>query len=154
MDVEVTALGGLEFTDNLAEFCRYKIVEPLRRLYDRQGPILEIELADLYGNKGGIDKRCRITFTMPHIRTITVIEEADDIYKAVDGAATRFRRQVKRNKSWKLMRSRYPKKYFAAEQEHQMQPGVPSTPADITQEEDSLAAAEERERRESAGLPM
>ncbi len=152
MDVEVKALGGLEFTDNLADFCRTRIVEPLRRIYDRQGPILEIEVSDLFGPKGGIDKRCRISFNIPNSRSITVVEVDNDIYKAVDGAARRFLRLVGRYKGRRLVRSRYPKKYFAAALEHRMQPGEDFSPADITQEEDSLAAAEERRRRERAEI--
>ena len=152
MVVEIKALGGLELTDDLSAFCRTRIIEPLRRLYDREGPALEIELSDLFGPKGGVDKRCRITYSMPRSRPITVREEADDIYKAIDGAALRFRRLIIRNKGWKLVKSRYPKKYFAAELEHRMQPGEVSSPSDITQEEDSLAAREERLRREELGI--
>lgn len=158
MDVEVKALGGLELTDDLADFCRVKIVEPIRRIYDRQGPTLEIELSDLYGPKGGIDKRCRITYTMPHTRTITVTEVAEDIYKAVDGASFRFRRLVARYKGRKLVKTRYPTKYFVAAIENRMQPSERTwSPADITIEEDSLASAEERRRQEQeeagAGAP-
>ena len=156
MDVEVKALGGLELTDDLADFCRVKIVEPIRRVYDREGPTLEIELSDLYGPKGGVDKRCRITYTMPHTRTITVVEVADDIYKAVDGASFRFRRLVARAKGRKLIKTRYPTKYFVAAIENRLQPGRTWSPADITIEEDSLAAAERREREreeEGAGAP-
>ncbi|HWV36961.1 MAG TPA: HPF/RaiA family ribosome-associated protein [Vulgatibacter sp.] len=146
MDVEVKAFGGLELTDDLADFCRAKIVEPIRRIFDREGPTLEIELSDLYGPKGGVDKRCRITYTMPHTRTITVTEVADDIYKAVDGASQRFRRLVARYKARKLVKTRYPTKYFVAAIENRMQPAPTFTPADITIEEDSLAAAERRRR--------
>jgi len=162
MDLELKALGGLELTDDLAEFCRVKIVEPIRRIYDREGPTLEIELSDLYGPKGGIDKRCRITYTMPHTRTITVTEVADDIYKAVDGASFRFRRLVARYKGRKLVKTRYPTKYFVAAIENRLQPGETFSPADITIEEDSLAAAERRraeerrkaeEAQEGAGAP-
>jgi len=150
MDVEVKAFGGLELTDDLADFCRVKLVEPIRRVYDREGSTLEIELSDLYGPKGGIDKRCRVTFMMPHTRTITVTEVADDIYKAVDGASFRFRRLVARYKGRKLVKTRYPTKYFVAALENRLQPGETYSPADITIEEDSLASAErrERERRE------
>jgi len=146
MVVEIKALGGLELTEDLLRFCRVRIVEPLERIFDREGPALEIELSDLNGPKGGIDKRCRITYTMPRTRPITIREESDDIYKAIDGAARRFRRQIIRRKGWKLVRTRYPTKYFTAEQEHRMQPGNPASPADITLEEDSLAAREARMR--------
>lgn len=148
MHVELKGLG-IELTDNLVTFCRAHIVEPLERVYDREGPRLEIELSDDNGTKGGVDKRCRITFEMPHTRTINVVEMSSDIYRAIDLASQRFRRLVNKYKGWKLQRSRFPRKYYAAQLEHMMQPGETSSPEDITQEEDSLAAAEERERRET-----
>lgn len=151
MVVELKALGGLELTDDLSEFSRTRVIEPLRRLYDKQGTSLEIELSDLYGPKGGIDKRCRLTFSMPNKQSITVTEVAENIYKAIDGASSRFLRLVNRHKQWKLVKTRYPTKYYAAEQEHLNQPGETFTPADITVEEDSLAAREERLRREREG---
>lgn len=147
MDVQVTALGVV-LTDDLADFCREHIVEPLRRIYDREGPKLEIELSDENGEKGGVDKRCRITFTMPHTRTLTVVQMATDPYTAVDIASQRFRRLIKKYKGWKLDKPRYPSKYHVARLEHDNQPGEPASPEDVTVEEDSLAAAEEREARE------
>ena len=147
MHIELKALG-LELTDALRAFCESRIVEPLQRIYDREGPRLEIELSDENGTKGGIDKRCRITFEMPHTRTINVVQTSDDIYRAVDLAAQRFRRLVNKYKGWKLQKTRFPTKYYAAQIEHQMQPGETMSPDDITQEADSLAAAEERARLE------
>lgn len=143
MHIEVKAFG-LELTDDLRAFCEDRIVEPLRRVYDREGPSLEIELSDDNGPKGGIDKRCRITFTMPHTKTLNVVETSPDIYRSVDLAGQRFRRLVNKYKGWKLDRPRYPTKYYAAQMEHMMQPGETASPDDITVEEDSLAAAEER----------
>lgn len=152
MKVETKALG-IEITDHLEQYCRRKIIRPLRRLYDRQGPHLEIELADTNGTKGGRDMRCRITYTMPHTRTLTVVETAGDIYRAVDLAAQRFRRLVNKYKGWKLTKTRYPTKYFTAQLEHMMQPGEPASPDDITIEQDSLAAAEARARQETNPPP-
>ena len=85
---------------------------------------------------------------MPHTKTINVVEESSDIYRSVDLAAQRFRRLITKYKGWKLQKTRFPIKYYAAQMEHMMQPGETMTPDDITQEEDSLAAAEARERQE------
>lgn len=152
MKIETKALG-LELSDHLREYCDRHIIRPLRRLYDRQGPYLEIELADTNGTKGGKDKRCRITYTMPGTRTLTVVEVTDDIYASVDLAAARFKRLIKKYKGWKLGGSRYPKKYYAAELANQPAPDEYATPDDITIEEDSLAAAERRAVEERAYLP-
>lgn len=153
MYVELKGLG-IELTENLSRFCNRQIVEPLLRIYDRQGPRLEIELSDDNGPKGGLDKRCRISFEMPHSRTINIIQMSDDIYRSIDLAARRFLRLVNRRKTQTLRRPRYPTKYFAAKMEHLNQPGEVSSPEDITQEDDSLAAAEERERLERNPPPM
>jgi ribosome-associated translation inhibitor RaiA len=150
MNIEIKGLG-LELTDDLYRLCERRIVAPLRRIYDREGPYLEIELSDLYGPKGGKDKRCRITYTMPATRTLTVVEVTDDIYKSIDYAALRFERLVKRYKNWKLRGTRYPKKYYVAELQRLREPGETFTPDDITVEEDSLAAWERR--RAARGEP-
>lgn len=144
MNIEIKGLG-LEVTDDLHRLVERRIIRPLRRLHDREGPYLEIELSDLYGPKGGKDKRCRITYTMPGTRTLTVVEVTDDIYKSVDYAALRFERLVKKYKSWKLRGTRYPKKYYIAQLQRQREPGESFTPDDITLEEDSLAAWERRQ---------
>lgn len=142
---------GLEVTDRLADFCRERLMEPLTRIYDREGARLEIELSDTNGPKGGLDKRCRITFEMPYTRSITVVEESADIFQAVDLAAHRFVRVVKRYKGWKLTRPRFPKKYYVAKvATGSNRPDA--SPEDVTVEEDSLAAAEERENRETREL--
>lgn len=152
MNIEIKALG-LELSDHLREYCNRQIVRPLRRIYDRQGPYLEIELADTNGTKGGKDKRCRITYTMPRTRTLTVVEVTDDIYRSVDQASNRFKRLIKKYKGWKLTGSRYPKKYYVAQLANQPAPDEFATPDDITIEEDSLAAAERRLRGEEAPFP-
>ncbi|HLV60896.1 MAG TPA: HPF/RaiA family ribosome-associated protein [Fredinandcohnia sp.] len=143
MHIEIKALG-LELTDHLREYCQRQIVRPLRRIFDRQGPRLEIELADTNGTKGGKDQRCRITYTMPHTRTLTVVEVTDDIYQSVDRAANRFRRLVKKYKGWKLVKTRYPTKYYVARLANRPAPDEAASPEEITLEEDSLAAFESR----------
>lgn len=153
MHVDLKGLG-VELSDALVRFCNKQIVEPLERIYDREGPSLEIELSDDNGPKGGLDKRCRITFMMPNTKSITVSQMSDDIYRSIDLASRRFRRLVNRNKTKTLRRPRYPTKYFAARMEHENQPGETVSPEDITQEEDSLAAAEDRERLETRPPPM
>lgn len=152
MKIEIKALG-LELTEHLRQYCERQIIRPLRRLYNRQGPYLEIELADTNGTKGGKDKRCRITYTMPATRTLTVVEVTDDIYGSVALAASRFKRLIKKYKGWKLGGTRYPKKYYVAQLANQPAPDEYATPDDITIEEDSLAAAEQRALEERASLP-
>jgi putative sigma-54 modulation protein len=150
MFLEVKGLG-VEVTDRLADFCRERLFEPLTRIYDREGARLEIELSDDNGPKGGLDKRCRITFEMPFTKSITVSENSADIFEAVDLAAHRFVRVVKRYKGWKLNRPRFPRKYYVAK----VATGATrpdATPDDLTVEEDSLAVAEERENRENREL--
>jgi ribosome-associated translation inhibitor RaiA len=146
MFLEVKGLG-VEVTDRLADFCRERLMEPLTRVYDRDGARLEIELSDDNGPKGGLDKRCRITFEMPHTKSITVSENSADIYQAVDLAAHRFVRVVKRYKGWKLNPPRFPRKYYVAK----VATGAnrpDASPEDVTVEEDSLAVVEERENQE------
>lgn len=152
MKIETKALG-IELSEHLRDYCERQIIHPLRRLYDRQGPYLEIELADTNGTKGGMDQRCRITYTMPRTRTLTVVEVTDDIYRSVDLAAARFKRLIKKYKGWKLEGTRYPKKYYVAELANRPAPDEYATPDDITIEEDSLAAAERREFEEGSFYP-
>ncbi len=135
---------AVELDDRLKTYVHDHVIEPLQRVYDREGSRLEIELSDDNGPKGGLDKRCRITFEMPFTRGITVTQLGTTPYEAIDLAANRFRHLVRRYKGWKLDRPRRPVKYFVAKVANgELEPDA--TPEELDPEVDSLGAVERAE---------
>jgi ribosome hibernation promoting factor len=57
---------------------------------------VSIRLSDLNGPRGGVDKVCRIQAQVSPAGTLTVEERSADIYRAVDGAAHRLQKSVRR----------------------------------------------------------
>lgn len=58
-----------------------------------------VRLSDINGPKGGIDKRCQIQIVLPHLNDVVVEDKESDIYVAIDRAANRAARVVRRRLS-------------------------------------------------------
>lgn len=74
----------------------------------------EVEFTDLYGPKGGLDKGCEITVHLPRAAPVRVEEIATAHRTALDTAVARLRRLLTRYREIKVIKTRYPKKYYAA----------------------------------------
>lgn len=144
MEIQLKGLH-MQLGTRLIDYCNEHLVEPLGRLYDREGARLEIELSDVNGPKGGQDKRCRLSLYMPYARSITVTQQAPDIYEAFDLCTARFLRTVRRYKGWKLDRPRRPLKYYLASVANGQRAPEAASPEELDPAEDSLAAAESEE---------
>lgn len=57
---------------------------------------VEVELADINGPRGGVDKRCRVDVTLSHGGTIRAESTELLVRDAIDGAARRVGRRVAR----------------------------------------------------------
>jgi ribosome-associated translation inhibitor RaiA len=112
-NIEVT-LRGIKSDDLLWQFIGQHVTTPIRRIYDRQGATLDIDISDMNGDKGGPDKRCNIRFCMPHLAPISVIETSSNTFKAIAKASKRLQRRVLENKRRMTERNRHPKKYYIA----------------------------------------
>jgi ribosomal subunit interface protein len=67
----------------------------LRRV-EKRVPLVMVRFVDDNGDKGGVDKHCRIEVPMPRSRVVMVDEQHPDLYTAIDFAADRTARAVER----------------------------------------------------------
>lgn len=104
----------LTLSEPLKAYVEAKIVQPATKLYDAPSAILEVELSDLFGPRGGNDKQCEVIMTLPRGNTLRIEEVSDDLYAAIDGAGQRLELALERYKGKKLIGGRYPKKYYLA----------------------------------------
>jgi ribosome-associated translation inhibitor RaiA len=101
--MQITVYGlSFELTDAIERYVEGRIKLSLATASDRINTV-SVRLADINGDRGGIDKRCRIVIWLRNSRTI-VIEAVDpDLYAAVDAAASRAKeavwRQIKRRRT-------------------------------------------------------
>ena len=78
---------------------------------------LDIMLADVRGDKGGLDKVVHLTAAIPGRKNPEHIEElATEFHEGVDLVFERFKKFVERWKEKNKIGTRYPKKYYLAEE--------------------------------------
>lgn len=106
----------LTLSESLKAYVEAKIIHPATKWYDSPSVILEVELSDLFGPRGGNDKQCEVIMTLPHGNILRIEEVSDDLYTAIDTAGDRLGQALERYKGKKLIGGRYPKKYYLAKQ--------------------------------------
>ncbi len=86
---------GIELTADLEEYVRRRIHFALGRF---AGTIksVSVQLADLNGARGGVDKSCDIRVDMGLLKEVIVCERHDNIHAAVAFAVQRANRAVQR----------------------------------------------------------
>ena len=94
MELEVRG-RHMQVSDALRAHLARRLGFALGRVSDRIGKI-QVRLEDINGPKGGIDKRCRIHVAGDRGWLVVVEKYDSDAYAAVDGAADRAGRAVKR----------------------------------------------------------
>ncbi|RMF87250.1 MAG: ribosome-associated translation inhibitor RaiA [Nitrospinota bacterium] len=104
----------MELNDSLRAYVEEKIQRPAAKHFDGPSVTLEVELSNLLGPKGGKDKQCEITMSLPRGQILRIEEVEEDIYTAISVAGDRLVRSLERYKEKKLFGSRYPKKYYMA----------------------------------------
>ena len=88
----------MNLTAALKTYAEEKLGDALARIFDRPAATIEIELEDVGNVRNGVDKECRVTVFMPKGKTINIVEDADNMYKAIDLAHDRLLQQVKRQR--------------------------------------------------------
>jgi ribosome hibernation promoting factor len=106
----------LTLSESLKAYVEAKIIHPATKWYDSPSVILEVELSDLFGPRGGNDKQCEVIMTLPHGNILRIEEVSDDLYTAIDTAGDRLGQALERYKGKKVIGGRYPKKYYLAKQ--------------------------------------
>ncbi len=86
----------LRLSRGLKSYAQKHLVGPLNRFYDNEAAELRVELGDVNGSKGGVDKECHLTLHMPGARTIQIEETTPDPYASMDSARDRLVRAAKK----------------------------------------------------------
>jgi len=86
----------LRLSQGLKSYAQEHVVEALNRFYDTEAAELRVELGDVNGAKGGVDKECHLTLHMPGARTIQIEETTPDPYASMDSASDRLVRAAKK----------------------------------------------------------
>jgi ribosomal subunit interface protein len=94
----------LRLSQGLKSYAQEHVIQPLNRFYDNEAAELRVELGDVNGSKGGVDKEVHLTLHMPGARTIQIEETTPDPYASMDAAADRLVRAAKKE----LQRMRRP----------------------------------------------
>jgi ribosomal subunit interface protein len=87
--------GDVQNSEALDQHAREKVTVALRH-YAEQVTRVEVHLANLNANKGGVSLRCTIEARLAHHQPLAVEHDAEDMYKAIDLAADKLERAVTR----------------------------------------------------------
>jgi ribosomal subunit interface protein len=87
--------GNVGLSDALSKYVERRFQVALGR-FDKRLPLVTVRLLDENGPKGGVDKRCQATLSMPPATAIMVEESHADLYTAIDLVADRAARAVTR----------------------------------------------------------
>ena len=94
MELNVRGLN-FDLTDAILAHVRRRLHEGLAHYAPRLRGVT-VRVSDVNGPRGGVDKRCHLEVTADAVGTVVVEEVDADLYRAVDRAAARLRRQLAR----------------------------------------------------------
>lgn len=86
---------GFALTDALRDYAGRRLRFALARAAEQVRRI-KVDLSDVNGPRGGIDKRCRIRVVFRGLEAVLVEDTEADLYLAIDRAADRIGRTVVR----------------------------------------------------------
>ena len=66
-----------------------------------------VRLSDINGPRGGVDKCCHIQVVLPHLPDVVIEDTETDLYVAINRAAIRAGRTVRRRLARQRVRGRY-----------------------------------------------
>ncbi len=95
MKIEVVGVH-LDVTSSLTEYANHRIGLSLDRFEDRITGVT-VRLEDISGPHGPGTKRCHMEVHLMHRESVIVEQNHTDIYTAVDKAANRLKRTVRRH---------------------------------------------------------
>jgi putative sigma-54 modulation protein len=102
MKVQVR-LRGVESTPAIIEYAMRRIHQHLSR-FGRQVSGVTVRISDVNGPKGGDDKRCQLTASVPRLGSVNLAETHADVLAGIDLALDRLAHVIGRS----LERAREP----------------------------------------------
>lgn len=94
----------LDMSDALREYAVRHIEELVARIYNKQNPTLDIEFSDV---SAGREKQVKVTLHIPHGKTLVASAQDANPYAAVDLAADKISRELRRYKEKQLDTARH-----------------------------------------------
>lgn len=89
----------LDMSDPLRTYAERHIAETINNIFKEQSATLDIEFADA---GGGREKQCRVSMYVPHGKTLVASAQDANPYAAVDLAAEKISREIRRLKEKRL----------------------------------------------------
>lgn len=117
----------MDLTPAIRAHAEQKIMQALRRVFDRPAAAVEIELSDLGRNIRDGSKECRVSITVPHGRAITISEFHDNLYTAINLAHDRMLIQIKRQRG-RMRKTRRGRQWAAQNREDTMRESLTVSP--------------------------
>ncbi|HLC39039.1 MAG TPA: HPF/RaiA family ribosome-associated protein [Patescibacteria group bacterium] len=97
MRLIIRGKGQFKVPADLAEYAKEKILKYEKRL--PKSSILELELEDNNGQKGGLDKICQLIMVIPHEKNpIHYCERSESFRKSIDLVLEKLEREVEEYK--------------------------------------------------------
>ncbi|MEN8719869.1 MAG: HPF/RaiA family ribosome-associated protein [Oceanococcaceae bacterium] len=73
-----------------------RALRPVDRRFGESLQSVQVRLDDINGKRGGVDKRCRLVFGLPHVEPVVVEALSDDMYRAIGMASRRAQHALDR----------------------------------------------------------
>ena len=89
----------LDMSDPLREYAEKHIAEAIGNIFREQAATLDIEFADAVG---GREKHCKVSMKVPHGKMLVAHAQDPNPYAAVDMAAEKISREIRRLKEKRL----------------------------------------------------
>lgn len=85
--------GNVTLTEAISQYAERRLQAALGR-FSKRVPLVTVRLLDVNGPKGGVDKRCQVTLSVPPTTSLMIEESHADLYTAIDYVADRAARVV------------------------------------------------------------
>ncbi|MBU8898389.1 ribosome-associated translation inhibitor RaiA [Corallococcus sp. H22C18031201] len=86
----------LKLTDSIRAYVDEHLVSHLERFAEDEAAEIDISLVDVNGPKGGVDKECRATVSLPNLPIVHVTEAGETLFQAIDATRDRLERALQR----------------------------------------------------------
>lgn len=108
---------GLTLTNDDKKYVEEKIIKKVSRYFDDPSTVMDINIRDINGPKGGIDKEVDIVITIKGDKKPIKITERDMyVREAIDKSSERLEKLLRRYKDKLIKKDRIPRKYYINDQ--------------------------------------
>jgi len=104
---------GVDLDDDMKEHVEKKIIAGVGKYFDDPSTIVDVNVRDINGPKGGIDKEVDIVITIKGEKNPIKITECDQyVHEAINKSSDRLEKLLRRHKDKLIKSGRHPRKYY------------------------------------------